>query len=76
MITQFQFKLFSNDPKFREVPANNRHAQQIAVQKVFAGQKQMHRKNLIMDSIAKKSNPLLGKPNLEIDFIESRMHAF
>lgn len=29
-----------------------------------------------MDSIAKKSNPHLSKPNLEIDFIESRLHAF
>jgi hypothetical protein len=29
-----------------------------------------------MDSIAKKTNPNLGKPDLEIDFIESRIHAF
>lgn len=29
-----------------------------------------------MDSIAKKSNPNLPKPDLELDFLESRIHAF
>lgn len=76
MITEEKFKLFSNDPKFRNVPANNLHAQEIAVLKVYAGQKQLRRKNIIMDSIEKKTNPHLKKPDLDIDFLESRIHAF
>ena len=31
---------------------------------------------VIMDSIAKKSNPNLGKPDFDLDFLESRIHAF
>jgi hypothetical protein len=46
------------------VPVNNKNAQQIAIQKVYVGQKQLHRKNVIADSIAKKSNPNLSQPNL------------
>jgi hypothetical protein len=51
MITDFQFKLFINDPKFKDVPLNNKNSQQIAIQKVYTGQKQLHRKNVITDSI-------------------------
>ncbi len=51
MITQERFKLFSNDPKFRSIAANNPQAQEIAIQKVYAGQKQLHRKKIIMDCI-------------------------
>lgn len=69
-------KLFINDPKFRDIPAHNRYAQEIAIQKVYAGQTQEHRKNVIMDSIARKSNPHLSRPNLEVDFIQSRIHAY
>ncbi len=43
---------------------------------MYAGQKQLRRKMVIMDSIAKKSNPNLGKPDFDLDFLESRIHAF
>lgn len=43
---------------------------------MYAGQKQLRRKVVIMDSIAKKSNPNLAKPDLDLDFLESRIHAF
>lgn len=44
-------------------------AQEIAIQKVYAGQKQLRRKVVIMDSIAKKSNPNLAKPDFDLDFL-------
>lgn len=61
---------------FKKVPPNNKNAQEIAVQKVYAGQKQVRRRDIIKDSINKKSNPNLNKPNLDVDFLESRVHAY
>ncbi len=42
---------------------NRKKTQELAINKVYPGQKQIYRNNVIMDSIKKKKNPSLPSIN-------------
>ena len=62
MIREEQFKLFTNDPKLSNISCKDKKATEIAIMKVYVGQKPLRRREVIIDTIDKKSNTSLEKP--------------
>lgn len=74
MFTAEKSKLFFNDPKFQAIDEWSPDAQEAAVGKIFAGQRQVRRSKVAYHTLQQKDPP--PNPYLLLDCLQTRMSAF
>lgn len=74
MFTAEKSKLFFNDPKFLDIRHWEEDAQESAVNKIFAGQRQLRRSKIAYHNISKNDHQE-ENPYVLLDFLQSRMSA-
>jgi len=74
MFTAEKSKIFFNDPKFLEIIHWDEDTQESAVNKIFAGQRQLRRSKIAYHNMS--NNELEEEnPYVLLDFLQSRMSA-
>jgi hypothetical protein len=73
MFTAEKSKLFFNDPKFLAISGWSEDAQEAAVGKIFAGQRQVRRSKVAYNTVIASEE---ASPYLLLDCLQSRMGAF